>query len=342
MEDSFEQLRVRGGYHVGLSTSSRLKGSDRSETTRATFKVAFPPLSLLPSPRHVPFDVSCSHQRVHSPSIHQYRRRDGRPFFLRFVLLLRHHHLSISRESSLRTGGTRRSDVDALEDLVDSFGRRTSLSLLFFLLFSLTFFFSPPPLAIDLLYTLLSPRHRSLHSFGFPTVPTNSSALHLPPLPSIPRHPPFLPRRPPPPTSSQIYRRQSQGSQAPPGRPARFPRRDSGRVVSDFLQQGNSRSEALHDLACEVRTCRAFLRSSRSCFWRPVQRKVDTDFHSSILLLLFCLQTVSLIILQIIFGALVVYAPALLGGEGRAKALWKYHRFVLSSIPSSSVSCLPF
>jgi len=45
------------------------------------------------------------------------------------------------------------------------------------------------------------------------------------------------------------------------------------------------------------------------------------------------LQTLSFIILQATFGAVAVFAPSLLGGEGRAKSLYKYHRFVFS--PSS-------
>ncbi|GAA6005499.1 hypothetical protein JCM10207_003003 [Rhodosporidiobolus poonsookiae] len=43
---------------------------------------------------------------------------------------------------------------------------------------------------------------------------------------------------------------------------------------------------------------------------------------------LFGLLTLALILLQITFGALVVYSPLqrILGGEERAKRLWKYHR----------------
>ncbi|GAA5997094.1 cytochrome b561 domain-containing protein [Rhodotorula paludigena] len=48
-----------------------------------------------------------------------------------------------------------------------------------------------------------------------------------------------------------------------------------------------------------------------------------TTWHAT-----FGLITLSLIFCQIVFGALVVYSPLQrwLGGEGRAKALWKYHR----------------
>lgn len=39
-------------------------------------------------------------------------------------------------------------------------------------------------------------------------------------------------------------------------------------------------------------------------------------------------QTLALILLQITFGAVIVYAPltSLFGGEAQAKKWWKYHR----------------
>ncbi|GAA5841456.1 hypothetical protein JCM5353_007275 [Sporobolomyces roseus] len=46
-----------------------------------------------------------------------------------------------------------------------------------------------------------------------------------------------------------------------------------------------------------------------------------TTWHAKIGLI-----TLSFIILQATFGAVAVFAPSLLGGEGRAKSLYKYHR----------------
>ncbi|CEQ40277.1 SPOSA6832_01895 [Sporobolomyces salmonicolor] len=60
-----------------------------------------------------------------------------------------------------------------------------------------------------------------------------------------------------------------------------------------------------------------------------------TTWHAT-----FGILTLVLIVLQISFGALVVYSPliSVLGGEGKAKSLWKYHRFVsLSCRPSFSL-----
>lgn len=201
-----------------------------------------------------------------------------------------------------------------------------------------------PYLNIAYLYTLYRVLRLALSSLNVaPFRPTfnrwRCADLHLPPLPAIPFHPPLLRGRPPPPASSFQLDRKAQGSPAPPDLPARLPCFDFGRVDCDLLQQSDSWREALHFVARQVwisGTSPHLLSHALSVLTRSASLTIPSFLHFVRL----SLQTVSLIIVQIIFGALVVYVPSLFGGENRAKSLWKHHRFVHFFLSASSSAFL--